>query len=102
MTIGRDKITVTQAASGCTYSLSAGGLAFAQTGGPQSIAIATGSKCGWVVTGLPLWLTANPTSGTGSGTVTLNAISNPFPGSRGGFPTIANTTVPSSQSGTEY
>jgi hypothetical protein len=102
VTVGKDKITITQAAASCSYQLSAGGLSFLQTGGSQSVGVTAGAGCEWVVSGLPLWLTVTSgASGTGNGTVILNAVSNPFPGSRGGFPTIANTTVPSSQNGTQ-
>lgn len=101
VTIGKDKITITQAASGCSYTLSSNGLSFPQTGGPQSVGVTAGSGCEWVVSGLPEWLTVTSGgSGTGNGTVTLNAASNPFPGSRGGSAMIGNSAVGASQSGT--
>src|SRR5580658_564990 len=99
--IGKDTVTITQAAAGCTYSLSTEGLSFPQTGGPQSIGVTAGKSCGWVVTGLPLWLTVTSgASGTGNGTVVLNAAPNPFSGSRGGFASIANLSVGASENGT--
>ncbi|MGO4881135.1 MAG: SBBP repeat-containing protein [Bryobacteraceae bacterium] len=101
VTIGKDKVTVTQAANGCTYSLSTYGLSFPQAGGPQQVGVTAGSGCEWVVTGLPLWLTVTSgASGTGNGTVTLTAAPNPFPQSRGGLGTIANSTVGANQNGT--
>ena len=51
--------------------------------------------------GLPLWLTiTSGASGTGNGTVALDAAPNPFPYSRGGFPTIANIQIGTSENGT--
>jgi hypothetical protein len=99
--IGGESISISQAASGCSYSLSAGGLAFPQTGGAQTIGVTAGKSCKWEVTGLPLWLTVTSgASGTGNGNVTLTASPNPFPNSRGGFPTIANVPLGASESGT--
>lgn len=102
VTIGKDKLTISQAAAGCSYQLSTNGLSFPRAGGPQSIGVTAGAGCNWVVSGLPLWLTVTSgASGTGNGTVILNAASNPFPGSRGGFATIANIPLGSNQSGTQ-
>ena len=100
--IGADSLTISQAAAGCNYVLSTSGLSFPQTGGAQNINVTTGAGCGWVVTGLPLWLTVTSGArGTGNGTVVLNAAPNPFPGSRGGFATIANQFVGANESGTQ-
>jgi hypothetical protein len=99
--IGTESLKISQGAASCSYSLSTNGLSFAQTGGPQDVNITAGAGCEWVVTGLPLWLTAaSGASGTGNGTVVLTATPNPFPGSRGGSGTIANMAVGVSQSGT--
>jgi hypothetical protein len=101
VTIGSDRIAITQAKAGCSYQLSANSLSFPQTGGHQTIGVTAGAGCQWVATGLPLWLTVTSgASGTGNGTVTLDAAANPFPGSRGGFAAIANAPVGASQSGT--
>ena len=99
--IGSESLTITQAAAGCSYQLSTNSLSFAQTGGPQDVNVTAGSGCAWVVTGLPRWLTVTSGgSGTGNGTVVLNAAPNPFPGSRGGSATVANSAVGTSQNGT--
>lgn len=101
VTIGGEHINVSQAKSGCTYALSTNGLSFPQTGGTQNVSVTAGSGCGWAVTGLPLWLTVTSgANGTGKGTVVLDAAPNPFPGSRQGFPTIANTPLGASENGT--
>jgi hypothetical protein len=104
VTIGDTRIDVTQAAGGCTYSLSSNSLSFPQAGGSQSVNVTAGTGCQWVVTGLPLWLTVTSgASGTGNGTVTLEAVPNIFPNIRPEFPytiNVANTAVAVSQPGT--
>jgi len=101
VTIGRDSLTITQAAAGCSYSLSASSLSFSQGGGSQNIGVTAGKGCGWEVTGLPVWLTVTSgASGTGNGTVVLTAAPNPFPNSRNGSATIANVFVGAGESGT--
>jgi len=76
-------IAITQAATGCTYSLSNYNPTFPQTGGPLSIDVTAATGCPWVVTNVPLWLTVSSgASGAGNGRVTLQAAANPFPGTR--------------------
>jgi photosystem II stability/assembly factor-like uncharacterized protein len=99
--IGTESLAISQAAGSCSYSLSTNGLSFPQAGGPQDVNVTAGGGCGWVVTGLPLWLTVTSgASGTGNGTVVLSATPNPFPGQRGGSATIANMAVGVGESGT--
>lgn len=95
--IGSASIAITQAAAGCTYSLSSGSLTFAHAGGQLSVNVTAGAGCDWTVAGLPRWLTATAgASGTGNGMVTLQAAPNPFPGTRPPTPftiTIASKPV---------
>jgi hypothetical protein len=104
ITIGNASIAITQAAGGCTYSLSANSLTFPQAGGSQSVNVTAGEGCQWVVTGIPLWLTlTSGASGTGNGSVNLQADPNIFPNTRPEFPytiDVANNSVSVSQPGT--
>jgi len=112
ITIGSASISISQAASGCTYSLSTNSLSFPQAGGSQSVNVTAGAGCPWTVAELPLWLTVTSGgSGTGDGTVTIAAAPNLFPGGRSVEPateepgtpgaiSIANQSVSVSQSGT--
>lgn len=104
ITIGTASIAITQAAGGCTYSLSTTSLSFPQMGGPQSVNVTAGAGCQWVVTRLPLWLTATSgAGGVGNGTVTLQSGANAFSYARPSFPytiSVANAPVSVSQSGT--
>ena len=104
ITIGDTSIGITQAAGGCAYSLSSNSLSFQQAGGSQSVNVTAGAGCQWVVTGLPLWLTVTSgASGTGNGTVTLEAAPNIFSYTRPEVPytiNVANTAVSVSQSAT--
>jgi hypothetical protein len=103
--IGTTSLAITQAAGRCTYSLSTSNLTFPQAGGSQDVNVTTGAGCQWVVTGLPLWLTVTSgASGTGNGTVTLQAAPNLFSMVRPSFPAltidVANNSVGVSQTGT--
>jgi hypothetical protein len=105
ITIGDAIIAITQASSGCTYTLSTSSLTFPQAGGSLSVDVTTDRRCQWTVSGLPLWLTVTSgASGMGNGTVTLEATPNLFTFVRPNlYPLtidIANTSVPVSQSGT--
>ena len=56
----------------CTYILGATTLQPPAAGGNFPITIQTAAGCAWSVTGLPPWITVSgPSSGTGSGSVTL-------------------------------
>ena len=103
--IGTTSLAITQAAGGCTYSLSTSNLTFPQAGGPQDVNVTAGTGCQWVVTGLPLWLeVTSGASGTGNGTVTLEAAPNLFSMARPSISqltiSIANNSVGVSQTGT--
>jgi len=101
--IGTASVSITQAAGGCTYSLSTNSLTFPVAGGSQSVAVAAGEGCQWNVTGLPRWITiTSGGSGDGSGTVNLEATANLFPGARTNIAPIdiANIPVSASQPGT--
>jgi hypothetical protein len=104
VTLGDTSIAVTQAAVGCSYSVSTNSLTFAQAGGSQSINVTAGAGCQWVVTGVPLWLTlTSGANGTGNGTVTLQADPSLFPLTRPEVPysiNVANNSVSVSQAGT--
>jgi hypothetical protein len=102
--IGTGSIAITQAAAGCAYSLSTNAIAFPQGGGPASVNVTAGEGCDWVVSNLPGWLTATSgATGTGNGTVNLQAAPNAFPGMRyqyGYNVPVAGYEVNMNQSGT--
>jgi hypothetical protein len=99
--IGSASITIAQGASGCNYTLSTTNPVFPQTGGPLSIDVTAGKGCHWVVSNLPTWLTVTSgSSGTGNGTVELQAAANAFPVTRYGYPIIADNSVLASETGT--
>lgn len=80
------------AASGCSYSVSPTTLAAPSSGAVSAIAIQTDPTCSWSITGLPTWITASATSGTGTASLTLTIAANtgaPLSASIG----VAGTTV---------
>jgi hypothetical protein len=62
--------------STCTYTLSAGGQAFAAAGGTGSIGITAPQGCTWSASGAPGWITSS-TSGSGDGTLSYQVAANP-------------------------
>ena len=68
----------TQNAANCSYSISPSGQSMTANGGTATVTVTTGNWCTWsAVSGDPSWLTVTSgASGTGSGTVTLNAAAN--------------------------
>lgn len=99
--VGTAAITINQVASGCFYSLSSNSLAFPQAGGPIPVDITAPLGCDWNVTNLPTWLTViSGATGTGNGTVMLQAAANPFAGARTGYLWIADNNVMATATGT--
>ena len=91
ITVAGQPITITQAAgtSACNYTLSAGGQAFAATGGTGTFAIATGVGCSWTAGSTANWITVSGiATGTGTGTVAFQAAANTG-AARSGTVTIA-------------
>jgi trimeric autotransporter adhesin len=69
---------LTPAASSCSYSVSPTSLQPSASGGNLSVSIQTaGGSCGWIISGLPGWITiSGASSGTGSASVTLVVAAN--------------------------
>jgi hypothetical protein len=60
----------------CAYTISPSSYNPSSTGGTVSVAVTTTAGCEWTVTDNPAWVSANPTSRTGSGTTTITVQSN--------------------------
>ncbi len=80
--VGTAALTVTQAASNCTYSLNPITLYVGSAGGAQSLAINTQTDCPWFAdtpsNALSNWLQIQPTFGTGPSTVSFSVAPNPY------------------------
>jgi hypothetical protein len=63
----------------CTYSLSSNGASVLLAGGQSTVGLITGPTCGWVVQNFVDWITVQPTSGTGPGTIVITVRSTPGP-----------------------
>jgi hypothetical protein len=75
--IAGQRFTVSQAAFSCNYVLSPTGLTNVPAAGQTTpVMITTTAGCTWSVTGLPAWISANPTSGTGTGNTSLTIQAN--------------------------
>jgi hypothetical protein len=103
ITVGNASIAIMQPASSCGYSLSPNSIAFPQAGGPASVSVSAGTGCDWIVANLPAGITVTSGgSGSGNGTVHLQAAPNPFPSERYFFygPIIGGYILNLSQAGT--
>ena len=95
LTIAGQTVTVNQAAAaGCTYSLSSTTLSVAAGGGATGpVTVTTAAGCTWTATSNVSWLSITTgASGTGSGTVSINAAANSGAARTGTF-TVATQTV---------
>ena len=62
----------------CTYAVSATSLAYAATGGTQSVAVTAPTGCSWSTApdAAASWVSLSPASGSGNGAVTVTAAAN--------------------------
>lgn len=60
----------------CAYTISPSSYNPSSTGGTISVTVTTNAGCEWTVTGNPAWVSADPTSRTGTGTTTITVQSN--------------------------
>jgi hypothetical protein len=87
----------------CSFALSSAPPQFPPAGGTATVTVSVGpagcSPSTWTASSGVSWITLNPTSGTGSGSVTLTAAANSGTSSRTGTVTIAGQNVGVSQGG---
>ncbi len=73
---GRTVTVNQQSRAACAYTISPSSYNPSSSGGAVSGAVTTTAGCGWTVMDNPTWVSANPTSQTGSGTTTITVQSN--------------------------
>jgi hypothetical protein len=56
----------------CAYTIDSTSYGPLSTGGTTSVSVTTIAGCDWTVSGYPAWVSASPTSGSGSGTTTIS------------------------------
>jgi hypothetical protein len=83
---------------GCAVSAAPNSLNAPAAGETLTLTIQAGTACSWTITGLPAWVTASATSGTGSATVTLTLAANLGVARSESF-TAAGTAVTVNQAG---
>jgi hypothetical protein len=84
----------------CVYTLSATSLSFAAPGGSEAVSVSTASQCSWTARTEASWLSiTSGAAGTGPGTVTIAAASNPATSERNGTIAIAEQPVAVRQDG---
>jgi hypothetical protein len=93
VTLGGRTFVVTQAAPGCTFTLSSTSLAVPASASNGSILVMSGTSCNWTsASGVPWTTVTGGASGSGNGTVSLAFAANTG-GQRTGTLTIAGQTV---------
>jgi uncharacterized protein (TIGR02145 family) len=97
VTIAGETYEISQEHAPCTYSISPTSGSFDSSGGSSSVSVtASISSCSWSASESPDWITLSPTSGTGSGSVTITTTENAGV-ARTGSITIAGETYSVSQ-----
>ncbi len=90
---------LTPTSTACTYAATPTTLSLVSSGGNLSLTIATSVGCAWTLTGLPAWVSASATSGSGPATLTLTVDTNPGAARSATF-TAAGVSITVSQAGT--
>jgi len=74
--LGGQSFAVTQV-GGCSISLAPGGHNAPASGSASSFAVNTAAGCGWTSSGVPVWITGVPASGSGPQTINFSVAANP-------------------------
>lgn len=85
--------TVTQEASGCTFSLDPPSFTIPQTGGAFSVNVGTQAGCVWTPTGAPAFALVPNTGGTGPGTLNFTVLANNSGAARTAAITVGGQTT---------
>lgn len=99
ITVGGKQVTVTQAGTTCSYSISpTGGYTFDASGGTGNVNVTASTGCDWTVQSDQAWINVLSGSGSGSGTMTYSVSLNPGSG-RTGAVIVAGQTHSVNQTG---
>ncbi len=101
LTVAGLTFTVVQGAAPCAFVVSPAAVpSMIAAGGTASVAVTSAAGCTWTATSSTAWLTLTPgAGGTGSGSATFSASSNPASAPRVGAMTVAGQTVTVTQAG---
>jgi hypothetical protein len=94
-------ITVTQAASSCTYTVTPTSFSIDALSTSRTLSVTTGTQCTWGAATTDTWITVtNPGSGMGTSAVTFSVSANTASTQRIGTLTVAGRAVTVTQAGT--
>lgn len=85
-------IPVSQAGATGTMTASPSSFSFTATGGNETLIVT--ANCNWNISGLPSWLTATPSAGTGNAVVTLVSAANNSSGQQSAILTLTGCGQP--------
>lgn len=97
--IGGQTVTINQAGTSCSYSLSPASASLSPAGGSGSFSVNATPGCAWNAISGADWLIITAGSGTGNGTVNYTAAPNSGQGPRTANVTVATQTFTATQAG---
>jgi hypothetical protein len=98
LTIGGQRLTVTQLQADCNYSISSAGQAYGAPGGQGTVTVSTNSICTWNTNDVPSWVRGLAANGTGAQTLSFTVDVNQGP-ARSAAIIIAGQTFTLTQAG---
>jgi hypothetical protein len=99
LVVAGQSVSVQQAAVACSYSVPATTLAMAPEGGTATLPVTAQAACAWTAGSNAAWLTASPTAGSGSGSLSVKAAANSSANPRSGLVTVGDKSVTVTQPG---
>lgn len=100
LTVAGQTITVSQSGLTCSYSASPATQSTSAAGGSLGVAVTAATGCAWTATSAAAWLTiASGATGSGNGTIGLQAAANPATTARTGTVSVGGQVVSVTQPG---
>ncbi len=100
LTVGGQTLAITQAASGCSYSLSLNSINAPVGGGHYDNSLTAGPGCDWTVQNAPSWITVTSPTISGSSPLVVSVAANPNFNTRSASVVIGGQTLWVTQAGT--
>jgi hypothetical protein len=92
-------VTVTQQASGCSYSVTPQSQSVAASGGSLKSTVSSQNGCSWAATTDASWVTLTAAAGSGTGDVTFTCAANKSSNPRRATVTVGDARITVDQAG---
>ena len=100
MTVAGQTVTITEAGSGCSASVTPTSVSVPMIGSTSSLSVTSGTSCTWSAFSNVAWITVTSATGSGIGQVNYTVAANSTGVDRTGTMTVGGQTVTFTQSGT--